>query len=320
MKKFGLLTLFVALGWGLYLAQPKLREFAGIKAVENQKPFVPPSSRILKAPRKPIAVLPDDESVTCTTLRSQLDQMDFNQDPDDWLSITTREAFEACDDSFYQERLAKVLKACASEKLEVESCQVAVMALRAQMRTRGILEPGNREEFMDFIFDEFSKANPDFKKLKNISRRFLDEAPDDSAMQKVWATSALISEGDPRNISEESKREIYEVIGPGQMENHPDLRSIDVLLKSGLEPGSVESMTRELSEKFPDDKANLEMLAWSLWQQGRRDEALGYLQRIPSEGDSWISELKKKLSKKDARKEDFPGRINIGLSFGDLTQ
>lgn len=319
MKKLISLILFISIGVGIYLAQPKLKEFAGIKESPEEKSFVPPSSRILKAPRKPLAQLPEDESVECTTLRSQLDQMDFNQDPDDWLSTTTREAFEACKDNFYIDRLSSVLKACAAENLKVEVCQVAVMSLRSQMRMREIKEPGNREEMMDFIFDEFSKKDPNFKMMKKISRRFLDEAPDDVAMQKVWATSALISEGDPKNLSAEARNEIYEVIGQERMETNADLRPIDVLLKSGLEPTTVEAMTRDLYDKYPKDKSNVEMLAWSLWQQGRREDSLNYLNTLSSD-DPWIKNLKEKLADKNAKKEDFPGRINIGLSFDDLTR
>lgn len=318
MKKLLSLIALGLVGTGIYLAQPKLKEFAGIHEKPEEKPFVPPSSRILKSQRRPVKELPADESPQCTSLRSQLDLMDFNDDPEDWLALTSLESFEACQDSFYQERIKTVLKACASEEINVQECQVSVLSLRAQIRMREIKEPGNREEMMDFIFDEFSKKDPNFKRMKNISRRFLDESPDDLSMQKVWATSAVVAEGDPRKLSEESKQEIYDVIGEEQMSSNPELRPIDVLIKSGLEPNALESMARDLQKRYPKDPKNTEMLAWSLWQQGRREESLNYLNSLSSD-DPWIRDLKEKLSNKNARKEDFPGRINIGLSFNDLT-
>ncbi len=319
MKKLILPLFVLLLALSGYFAQPKLKEFAGIKEDPQPKPFVPPSSRILKANRPPVKSVPKDESPQCSSLRSELDRMDFNQDPEDWLSLTSLESIQGCQDQFYVERIQKVLKACGHENLQVQECQVAVLALRAQMRMREMKEPGNREELMDFIFDEFSKEEPNFKKLKEISRRFLDEAPDDVAMQKVWATSAVISEGDPKQLPPDVRNEIYEVIGSEQMQSNPDLRPLDVLLKTGLEPQALETMTRDLMEKFPDDKTNVEMLAWSLWQQGRREESLNYLGQISSD-DPWIRNLKEKLSNKKARKEDFPGRINIGFSSNDLTR
>lgn len=319
MKKVTLALFVILLGLSGYFAQPKLKEFAGIQEKPKEKPFIPPSSRILKSRRQPVKEIPADESPQCISLRSQLDMMDFNDDPDDWLSLTSRESFEACQDEVYLERIQKVLQACGHENLQVQECQVAVLALRAQMRMREIREPGNREEFMDFIFDEFSKKDPNFKMMKEISKRFLDESPDDLSMQKVWATSALIADGDPKNLSAESKQEIYDVIGEERMASEPDLRPIDLLLKSGLEPNTVEAMARDLQKKFPEDKTNTEMLAWSLWQQGRREESLSYLSQLSSD-DPWIRKLKEKLSNKDAKKEDFPGRINIGFNFDDLTR
>lgn len=318
MRKIILALFVIIIGLSGYFAQPKLKEFAGIKEAEKPKPFVPPSSRILKSSRPPVKSVPDDETPPCSALRSDLDRMDFNQDPDDWLSLTSLETFQGCEDETYAERIQNVLKSCGHENLMVNECQVAILALRAQMRMREMEEPGNREEFMDFIFDEFSKTEPNFKKVKEVSRRFLDEAPDDLAMQKVWATSAVISEGDPRQVPAAIQEEIYAVVGEN-MQSDPDLRNLDVLLKTGLDPMAVESMTRELAEKFPEDKNNIEMHAWALWQQGRREESLRYLDRLPAE-DPRISELKKKLQGKDAKKEDFPGRLNIGFSTDDLTR
>lgn len=189
---------------------------------------------------------------------------------------------------------------------------------RSFIRVRAIKDPSTREELADLILAEFSKKIPDFKKLKDVSRELLKLDPNDRPVQKVWAMTAVIA-GDPKNLNPELVRDIYETLDPEQIENDPELRGLDVIMKTKLKPDSVEDYTREILKNNPSDLSSREMLGWSLWQQGRREEAIAEVDRILSQSkDPYLAKIREQLVSGNATKDSFPGRLNLGVKLEDL--
>jgi hypothetical protein len=61
------------------------------------------------------------------------------------------------------------------------------------------------------------------------------------------------------------------------------------------------------------------MLGWSLWQQGRRTEALNELDAILAmKKDPYLQKLRKILADPHAKKDSFPGRLSLGVRLEDL--
>lgn len=254
----------------------------------------------------------------CSHVSSRLDNIDFNLELKDWLSSLKKEEFQGCDDPELKDRVSLILSNCFSEKLNKDECFTNLIMFRSIMRARNIKDPSTRAELADLIMAEFSKKTPDFKKLKDFSSELLNSDPNDKPVQKVWAMSAVIN-GDPKNLSPDLIDEIYKTIDPEEMQTDPELRSLDVIMKTKLKPDSVEDYTRDLLKNNPKDAASREMLGWSLWQQGRRDEAIAQVDAILAiKKDPYLEILRKKLSDPTATKDSYPGRMSLGIRLEDL--
>lgn len=254
----------------------------------------------------------------CEIAAMKLDDVDFNLSLEEWLKDLKSEEFTACQDEEVKERISLIQANCFEKKVKKEECFTNLIMFRSLMRARNIKDPTTRDELADLIMAEFSKKNPDFKKLKEFSGELLKQDPNDKPVQKVWAMTAVIN-GDPKNLSPELIDEIYQTLDPEEVKTDPELRSLDIILRTKLKPDSVEEYTRNLLESNPKDLSSREMLGWSLWQQGRRDEAIAEVDQILAQkNDPYLRTVRENLMKPDAKKESYPGRLSLGVKLEDL--
>jgi hypothetical protein len=260
-----------------------------------------------------------NETDGCDVIRHRLDGLDFNLDIEDWIAEVRTLNLSACTHPDFAEKIKEIQKLCLVEKPDKEYCLVNLVFLRGQMRAKFIKNPSTREELADMITSEFSKKNPDFKKLRQLARKLMDQDPNDLAVQKVWALTSVVSEGDPTKMSDNLVNEIYSNLGPELFAEDKQMRSLDVMLKTKLRPDSVEEMTRKIMQEDPKDLTSRELLGWSLWQQGKREEAIAQVDYILSQtNDPWLRDMRQKLLDPNANKESYAGRINIGVRLEDL--
>ncbi len=316
MKKYLWLLLLLPVVLYFFGIRKEEIEIASSPALETL-PTKPKSNKLFLSKREtPMAV--KIKSDFCSHVSSQLDNIDFNQDVKDWLSLLKKEDFQGCDDPELKERVSLIINNCFAKKLTKDDCFTNLIMFRSIMRARNIKDPSTRSELADLIMAEFSKKEPDFKKLKDFSGELLKSDPNDKPVQKVWAMSAVIN-GDPKKLSPELIDEIYKTIDPEEMMNDPELRSLDVILKTKLKPDNVESYTRDNLKNNPKDISSREMLGWSLWQQGRRDEAIAEVDAILAiKKEPYLVALRKKLTDPSATKDSYPGRMSLGIRLEDL--
>lgn len=265
---------------------------------------------------KRASVVKTDDS--CGIASNKLDDIDFNAPIKDWLDILKFEDFSKCKDAELAERITLIQQKCFGDKLHKDDCFTNLLMFRSVMRVRSIKDPSTREELADLILAEFSKKVPDFKKLKEFSGELLRQDPNDKPVQKVWAMSAVISE-DPQKLKSELVDEIYKTLDPDDINNDPELRGLDIIIKTKLKPDAVEDYTREILKANPKDLRSREMLGWSLWKQGRREEALAQIDAIIAQKrDPYLIKLRENLLSPNATKDSYPGRLSLGVKLEDL--
>lgn len=129
----------------------------------------------------------------------------------------------------------------------------------------------------------------------------------------------MASVGDPAKLADSDIEEIYSVLDRNLIENDPEFAGLDTILKTKLQPLSVEELARQKLGSDPQDFKTQEMLGWSLWQQGRREEAIAQVDAILARNpDPWLKEMRNKLTQPGASKDTYQGRINIGIRLEDL--
>ena len=279
-----------------------------------------PVKQLIQGKRTRIHTDSSAVSDVCEQVGVQLDDIDFNLPFKDWLEALSLPKLGECENAEYQQRIALIQEKCLIKKsVSKDECMTNLVMLRSLIRAKKIKDPTSRDELADMIMAEFSKKDPDFKKLKNFSRELLNKDPGDKPVQKVWAMSAVIS-GDPKNIDPALAEEIYETLDPEQMNTDPELRGLDVILKTGLKPASVEVYSRDILAQNPKDLSSREMLGWSLWQQGRREEAIAQVDAILALNpkDQWLKEMRRRLTDPKASKDSYAGRLNLGIRLEDL--
>lgn len=261
------------------------------------------------------------DSVTenpCVIAAGKLNDIDFNIPVKEWLAHLDADTFIKCTDPELKDRVTVIRNSCFTGKIVEQECFTNLLMFRSSIRARSIKDPSTREELADMILSEFSKKEPDFKKLKEFSGELLRQDPNDKPVQKVWAMSAVIA-GDPRKLSPELIDEIYQNIDPGEMKTDPELRSLEIIMKTNLKPLSVEEYTRNALKEDQKDLSSREMLGWSLWQQGRREEAIAEVDAILAQKDDpYLRKIREQLVKPDAKLESYPGRLSLGVKLEDL--
>jgi hypothetical protein len=292
MKKYLWLLLLLPVVF-YFIGKDKKKETEAPLTLTNPPAKKYKESRKIFLGRKAITEnLTDHEG--CLTAATQINEVDFNIPLKEWLETLNDKDFEHCTDPELQERAALIRKHCFGTKINDDDCYTNLLMFRSIIRVRSIKEPSSREELADMIMAEFSKKTPDFKKLKEFSKELLNRDPNDKPVQKIWAMSAVI-DADPKNLKPELVNEIYKTLDPEQIDTDPELRGLDVIMKTKLEAGAVEDYTRDLIERNPKDMSSREMLGWSLWQQGRRDEAIAQIDTIlASKKDPYLVLLRKR--------------------------
>lgn len=309
MKKKSVLGILIALatlaGGLVYLnrqkAQTPLAQISKT-SISNRKLF--------KGKRK--SSLIRETASACEVLRSKLEEIDFEMK-----EVIPRETVEACTQDSYLSRIKLLIDSCYGK--DTSDCEANQMFLRALLRTEGITDSDDREMIADLMLREFSKKEPDFKLLTKLAKKLLRDDPKNPAFQKMWAMSKFISQGDPRNQAPELREAIIRELDP-EVLNAPDMDGLRMYLETGLDPLKLESLSRSLLQTDPRRPMTREILGWTLWQQGRRDEALSELAIAVKENpkDRWLSQMYQNLQKPEAKKEDYMGRLSLGVRFEDI--
>lgn len=249
----------------------------------------------------------------CEDLKSRLEEIDLNEAPRD----LNKDLFVGCNDKSLEERKKLVLESCFP-KIK-EECTSHLMFLRSIIRTQGITDSEDKEILADLILLEFSKVTPDFKKLEKLVKKLLRDDPKNPAYQRIWAMSKMIGSGDPRNQREGLREDIFSQIDP-EVLNAPDMDGLRIFLETGLDPAKVEELSRSTLSADPHRQGSREILGWALWQQGRREEALSELgiavARNPQ--DEWLRKMYQNLQRPGAKKEDYMGRLSLGVKLEDI--
>lgn len=279
---------------------------------EVQVPQVSSNKRLFLGKRKKIK-LQEVSKNSCETLKTYLEEMDFNEKP----SRLDQSLFTNCLDPEFSEIQKQITENCFP-KVKNE-CQSHLMFMRSSMRTQGIADSDDKETIADLILKEFSKGTPDFKKLEKLVKKLLRDDPKNPAYQRIWAMSKFIGSGDPRNQREGLRDEIFSNIDP-EILNAPDMDGLRVFLETGLDPMKVEEFTRQNLSRDPHRQGSREALGWALWQQGRRAEALSELSIAVARNphDQWLRDMYQDLQRPDAKKEDYKGRLSLGVKLEDI--
>jgi hypothetical protein len=113
--------------------------------------------------------------------------------------------------------------------------------------------------------------------------------------------------------------EIYGRIDPALLED-VEFQSYRLFLETRLEPNKVEEFARGFAETFPETSQAYEILGWSLWKQGRKDEAISQLLLAMkySPEDEYLKKMYRELKSKNAGPEAYKGRMHLGIKFEDL--
>lgn len=317
MKKFLWLLIFLPLIYFIRGGSKSAPEEIHVAAPKNKPVPRQNSRRVFLSKRK---VQSQGAAVDpCEKVAQKLSEIDFNAEVPEWIEAVKVESFDSCRLPELQERIAQIRANCFAEKVNQNECLANLLMYRSFMRSKKITEPTTREELADLIMGEFSKSEPDFKRLKVLASELLRQNPNDRPVQKVWAMAAVISEGDPRRIRPELVEEVYRTLDPEAINTDPELRSLDIILKTGLRPDSVESYVRDILRSNGNDLNAREMLGWALWQQGRRKEAIAQVDSILAQKDDpYLRNLRRALLDPKANEKSYSGRLSLGVQLEDL--
>lgn len=313
MKKLSFLGFLIVIGVALfYLSQDSKKE-----AVPSLMKAATPSKNLFLGKRAALVTQASEQIDGCSELRNQLDSIDFTLPAKEWRAVLSLELLKTCSDPEIFERTKLIQETCFDKK-DDDLCSTNAVFLRAYLRTKGLKNSDDKEQLADLVLREFAKGMPDFKNLKNLAEKLMNMDPKQLAYQKLWAMSKLIASVDSKKSPLDLADDIYGRVDPEMWED-PQMKGLDLALKTGFDPQEIESMTREaLAQK--DDSWTREALGWSLWKQGRKSEALDNLRRAIqlNPKDPWLQEQYKRVKSKGAGPDDYHGRISLGVSVEDL--
>lgn len=285
------------------------------------KPQVTKTQEIFLGARTNKAPVKDSLKIesACDELARSLDATDFNLPFDEWIEDIEPGQLESCNDKEVSSRLSSMRKVCF-EEINDQACVMEGIFLRSLLRTRGVEDSEDRLQLADLVLREFAMGNPDFGKLMNFSDKLMDLNPDQLAFHKLWAMSKVIHALEQKVSPAEYAQEIENRVDPRIWEDQETI-GLDLALKSGFEPSSVEEIAREMLSQKDDPRVH-EILGWSLWKQNRRAEAIDQLKVAlkMNPQDAWLKEQYKKVMAKEAGENDFQARFSLGFDLRDLFQ
>ena len=268
----------------------------------------------------PVAYKAEDKVYSgCEELESTLNDLDFRRPAEEWVTTLELRELSACKDPSLEKQLLSANNICFSKKPNHNECVQNLLFLRSLLRTRHEIDANDPENIADLIIREFATniKEPNFQKLSEYADKLIDMNPSNIALQKFWAMSKLMS--NIRSVPEGLQDEIYARIDPSLLSD-PDFMSYRMFLETQLDPLKAEGFSRDYLAQYPDQSQAHEMLGWSLWQQGKRDEARAQLdlaiQMNPN--DEYLKAMAKDLRSRKADRGSYKGRMNMGISFEDL--
>lgn len=264
-----------------------------------------------KRPQLQLESADPSETKACLELASSLDDLNLEETVD-----FPEELLSTCKEGEFAVKLEEVRSSCF-EKKSKHSCQLSLLFLRSLIRTKNHEGVATEHSLADEIVGEFSKKNPDFKKIEKISSRLMTMNPS-FPIQKLWAMSKLLSQDDLK-ITDNLSDEIYSRVDPQLLEDS-DMQDLDLLLKTKMDPSLIEQHLRSALESRPDNSRAHENLGWALWKQGKRQEAIEALETAVrlSPGDDWLSTMLREVKSPGSDENAYKGRLQLGFNFEDL--
>ncbi len=265
-----------------------------------------------------VARVEDKVFAGCEELETTLNDLDFRRPPSEWATTLELRELDNCEDPALEQILTGATTACFGKKVNHNQCVQQLMVLRSMLRTRFAVDANDPENVADLIIREFSnKKDPDFKKISQMSEKLLDMNPTNLNFQKLWAMSKLMA--NVKNVPDGLADEIYRRLDPDMMED-PDFQAYRMFLETKMDPMLAEDFSRDFVEMYPQRSQAYEMLGWSLWQQGRKDEAReqARLALKFNPQDPWLLKLNKDLNSKNSNRGSYQGRLQIGIQLEDL--
>lgn len=315
MKKLVVLVLLLIGGASYYLTRPA----EDVGSAPTLKKISSPNKSLFLGKKKKLnssnPTLANADS--CHKLTNQLSDLDLSLEPEDWLREVDMKLLDGCETQ--AERIKLIKEHCFSKKMSPE-CGMHMVFLRSVLRTDGKENSEDREELADLIIREFSKKNEiNFKNVKKFSEKLLDLDPSNQALQKMWAMSKLLSQNDLQKLPKDLYDDIFNRLDP-EIRDTRDMRSLELIMKSELNPQKLEDLTRSMMKGDKSDPQLYEILGWSLWRQGRREEALNQLSSAMNLNpqDPWLKEMVQKLKSPGADENTYQARLNLGIRLEDL--
>src|SRR5690606_28890288 len=97
---------------------------------------------------------------------------------------------DKCPNESLKSKFTEIKESCLGEVKEI--CAAHLVMLRSSLRTQGIHDAEDRDMLVDLILSEFSKTEPDFKKMNSFAEKMMGLEPEHEMFQKIWASSKLI--------------------------------------------------------------------------------------------------------------------------------
>lgn len=263
-------------------------------------------------------VVEDKVFAGCEELESTLNDLDFQRPPSEWVTTLELKELDQCEDPSLESKLTDATKACFGQKVTHKECVQHLMFLRSMLRTRFAVDANNPENAADIIIREFADPkNPNFKKISEMSEKLLDIDPSNLTFQRLWAMSKLMA--NIKDLPDGLSDDIYRRLDP-ELINDPEFQTYRMYLETKLDPLKAEDFSRDYVEQYPQRSQAYEMLGWSLWQQGRREEAReqARLALKLNPNDPWLKKLNKDLVSKKVDRGTYQGRLQIGIQLEDL--
>ncbi len=318
MKKLiALLCVLIVVGIAYFWPPQEL--MASTSNISKASPINSQESKIALEMEATTSATPIIETKSCSELGNVLNEIDFDDSLDKILDSISKEQVEGCKHEAFISRVSSIVEACFGPE-RLSHCNTELMFLRALMRAPFLEEPYNQAAIADLLMVEYSKASKerDQRKLADLTKRLLEKDPRNRKFQKLWAVVAYDSQVKLHKFPKKGlKKEIYETLDPAAWKK---LELFRWHVESGNNQEKFQAIVRNSISHYPGYAASHEALGWSLWQQNKREEALEQLMVASSlwNKTSYYPDLIKKLNSPDAKLEDFPAYVNIGVEWKDL--
>jgi tetratricopeptide (TPR) repeat protein len=319
MRSFFYLLAPVLILAGVYIfkqnqAKPQFRTTPTVKINRNREIFL--------GKRKPIAAkttVAAAPQVVCTELTRALSDLDFSGSVNDFSGLIREEDLRGCQAKEYAADISAVLKNCYGTNPSPPDCQKNLLYLRSALRTQNLESADDQETIADLLIKNFYAKEMNMQKVSELSEKLLDIDPGNQPVQKLWAMSKFLAQKDMTNLPEGFQEEILAKVDPEVAESG-EFRTYQIIMETGLDPVRAEEEARYFVEDYPEQAESHEILGWSLWHQGRREEALQEVRQAVqlAPQDQALQTMYQALLDPRATRETYTGRINMGIQLEDL--